>query len=352
MSARRRATRVAPLADSNHSRSRTGMTTTIQLPVEDELPSLTGATGWVNTEPLTRESLRGRPVLVEFWTFTCVDWIRTLPYVRSWFEKYHDDGLFVLGVHTPEFEVEGDTEHVRRAAVEMRIEYPIAVDSDYAIWRAFGNQYWPALYFADADGQIRHHRFGEGEYEYSEIVIQLLLRAAGASNVSGKLPSVDARGVEAAADWDDLRSPESYIGYARAVNFASPDPISWDQPHEYSLPDALQLNHWALAGDWTVGRQSAVLNAAGGRIAHRFHARDLHLVMAPGLAEQPLRFRTLIDGEPPGSAHGVDTDERGTGSVAEPRLYQLVRQRNAVIEHTFEITFLDPGVQAYVFTFG
>ena len=198
------------------------MPTTVQLPVEGELPSLTGATGWLNTEPLTVASLRGSSVLVEFWTFTCINWIRTLPHVRSWYEKYRDDGLFVLGVHTPEFEVERDIEHVRRAVAEMRIEYPIAVDSDYAIWRAFGNQYWPALYFADADGQIRHHRFGEGDYEYSEIVIQLLLRAAGAERVSRDLVSVDAPGVEAPADWDDLGSGETYLGYARATNFASP----------------------------------------------------------------------------------------------------------------------------------
>jgi thiol-disulfide isomerase/thioredoxin len=328
------------------------MTTTIQLPIEDQLPSLAGATGWLNSEPLTAESLRGRPVLIEFWTFTCINWIRTLPYVRSWYEKYHDDGLLVLGVHTPEFGVEREIEHVRRAAAEMRIDYPIAVDSDYAIWRAFGNQYWPALYFADADGQIRHHRFGEGEYEHSEIVIQLLLKAAGASNVSRELAAVNARGIEAPADWDDLRSPETYIGYARTENFASPGPPSWDQPVEYTVPDALQLNHWALAGDWTLGRQAAVLNASAGRIAHRFHARDLHLVMAPPHDDQPVRFSVLLDGEPPGAAGGIDTDDRGAGTVTEPRLYQLIRQRPPVAEHTFEIAFHDPGVRAYVFTFG
>ncbi len=328
------------------------MPTTIQLPVQDELPSLTGATGWLNTEPMTREALRGRPVLVAFWTFTCINWLRTVPYVRSWFAKYRDNGLFVLGVHTPEFEVERDIGQVRRAAAEMRIEYPIALDNDYSIWRAFGNEYWPALYFVDADGQIRHHRFGEGDYEYSEIVIQLLLGAAGASNVSRRLAPVDAQGVEAPADWDDLRSPETYLGYARAGDFASPDPLSWDQPREYSLPDALELNRWRLAGKWTVGRQAAVLNTAGGRIAHRFHARDLHLVMAAGRADRPVRFRVLLDGERPGSDHGVHTDARGDGTVAEPRLYQLVRQRGRVTDHTLEITFLDPGVHVYVFTFG
>jgi thiol-disulfide isomerase/thioredoxin len=328
------------------------MATTIQLPIEDQLPSLAGATGWVNSEPLTVSSLRGRPVLVEFWTFTCINWIRTLPYVRSWYEKYRHDGLVVLGVHTPEFEVERDVEHVRRAAGQMRIEYPIAIDSDYRIWRAFGNQYWPALYFADADGRIRHHRFGEGEYEYSEIVIQLLLKAAGVREVNRTLASVDARGVEAPADWDELRSQETYIGYARAKDFASPGPASWDQPKEYSLPDALQLNHWALAGDWNVGREAAVLNASGGRIACRFHARDLHLVMAPARGAQLVRFRVLLDGNPPGGAHGIDIDEHGNGSVTEPRLYQLIRQRTSITERAFEITFLDPGVRAYVFTFG
>ena len=301
------------------------MATTLELPVEGELPSLGGATGWLNSEPLTAESLRGRPVLVEFWTFTCINWIRTLPYVRGWFEKYRGHGLVVLGVHTPEFEVERSVENVRRAAGEMGIEYPIAVDGDYAIWRAFGNQYWPALYFADADGRIRHHPFGEGEYDYSEVVIQLLL----AGDVSRELVSVDAQGIEAAADWDDLQSPETYIGYERA----SPGGVS-------------------LAGDWTVERQAAVLNASGGRIAHRFHARDLHLVMAPAPDGRPVRFRVLLDGAPPGSAHGVDIDEHGEGTVTEPRLYQLIRQRGAIAERTFEISFLDPGAHAYVFTFG
>jgi thiol-disulfide isomerase/thioredoxin len=328
------------------------MTSTPQLPVEGELPSLEGATGWLNTEPLTPSSLRGRPVLVEFWTFTCINWIRTLPYVRSWFEQYRGDGLVVLGVHTPEFDVERDIENVRRATKEMEIEYPIAVDSDYGVWSAFGNEYWPALYFADAAGQIRHHRFGEGEYEYSESVIQLLLAAAGADDVSREPVPVHGQGIEAPADWDDLGSPETYIGYARAANFASPGGASPDLRSEYSVPTDLRLNQWALAGDWTVGRQAAVLGAVGGRIAHRFHARDLHLVMTPGPEHQPVRFRVLLDGRPPGAAHGVDTDEGGEGTVIEPRLYQLIRQDGAVREHTFEITFADAGVRAYVFTFG
>jgi thiol-disulfide isomerase/thioredoxin len=329
-----------------------GMPAALQLPVEGELPSLEGATGWLNTEPLTPQSLRGRPVLVEFWTFTCINWIRTLPYVRSWFEKYRDDGLVVLGVHTPEFEVEQSIENVRRAAEEMRIEYPIAVDSDYAIWQAFGNRYWPALYFADADGRIRHHRFGEGEYEHSEAVIQLLLGSAGTDDVSRELVAVDAGGVEAPADWVDLRSPEAYIGYERAADFASPGGASRDRPRAYEIPGSLQLNLWALGGEWTVGHQAAVLNAPGGRIAHRFHARDLHLVLGPAPDGRPVRFRVLLDGEPPGAAGGADIDEAGEGIVSETRLQQLVRQPGPVDEHTFEITFLDPGVHAYVFTFG
>jgi thiol-disulfide isomerase/thioredoxin len=328
------------------------MSTTLQLPVEGELPSLAGATGWLNSEPLTATSLRGRPVLIEFWTFTCINWIRTLPYVRSWFEKYRSNGLVVLGVHTPEFGVERDVEIIRRAAKDMRIAYPIAIDSDYAIWRAFGNQYWPALYFADANGQIRHHRFGEGEYEHSELVIQALLKAAGAHEVSGESISVDALGVEAAADWHDLRSPETYIGYARAENFASPGGASRDRPSEYRAPDVLHLNNWALAGDWTIGRQAAVLRAPGGRIAHRFHARDLHLVMAPAPDNQPVRFRVLLDGEPPGAAHGIDTDEQGEGAVTAARLYQLIRQPGAISDRTLEIIFLDPEVHLFVFTFG
>jgi thiol-disulfide isomerase/thioredoxin len=330
------------------------MATTIQLPVEGHLPSLEGATGWLNSEPLTPKALRGRPVLVEFWTFTCINWLRTLPYVRAWFEKYRGDGLVVLGVHTPEFDVEKDTERVRRAAEVMRIDYPIAVDSDYRIWRAFDNNYWPALYFADADGQIRHHRYGEGEYESSEIVIRRLLAAGGADadQLGRELVSVYGPGIEAPADWDHLRSGEAYIGYLRTEGFSSPGGVARDRPREYALPDDLRLNHWALTGDWTVGDQPAVLNAPGGGIAHRFHARDLHLVLAPSPDDRPVRFRVRLDGEPPGSDHGVDTDEHGEGTVNEPRLYQLIRQRRRVADHTFEITFLDPEVRAYVFTFG
>jgi thiol-disulfide isomerase/thioredoxin len=329
-----------------------GMSTTLRLPIQGELPSLDGATGWFNSDPLTPASLRGRPVLVQFWTFTCINWLRTLPYVRRWFDKYRHDGLVVLGVHTPEFDVEHSLENVGRAAAELEIGYPIALDSDYKIWRAFGNRYWPALYFADADGQIRHHRFGEGQYESSEIVIQRLLEAAGADRVNGELASLDPQGIEAAADWDHLRSPETYLGYDRAENFASPGGAVTDLPIDYSPPEELHLNRWALRGEWTIGSQAAVPSANGGRIIHRFHARDVNLVLAPAEDGQPVRFRVLLDGEPPGSAHGVDVDARGDGVVTEPRCYQLIRQSSPFAERTFEVTFLGAGVRAYVFTFG
>ena len=328
------------------------MSATLDLPVEGALPSLSGATAWLNTEPLTTEALRGRAVVVEFWTFTCINWIRTLPYVRAWYEKYRADGLVVLGVHTPEFEVERDVENIRRAAAEMAIEFPIAVDSDYRVWRAFDNRYWPALYFVDAEGRIRHHRFGEGEYEHSETVIRRLLSATGAAETNKQLVSVNPQGVEAGADWDELGSPEAYVGYDRSENFASPGGVVADERATYELPDQLSLNHWALAGAWTVGGQPAALNAPGGRIAHRFHARDLHLAMAPGPDAAPVRFRVLLDGQPPGSAHGTDSNEQGQGAVTEPRLYQLIRQPSPITDRTFEISFLDPGVRAYVFTFG
>jgi thiol-disulfide isomerase/thioredoxin len=301
---------------------------TLELPLEGELPSLSGATGWLNSEPLTPESLRGRVVLVEFWTFTCINWLRTLPYVRAWHEKYRDQGLVVLGVHTPEFEVEEPVDTVRQAASKLGVQYPIAVDPDYAVWRAFRNEYWPALYFADAEGMIRHHRFGEGDYDNSERVIQLLLEAAGAERVDRELLSIYPGGIEAAADWEQLRTPETYIGYERALRFEG------------------------LEGDWTVERQDAVLNEPGGRIVYRFHARDLNLVMSPAADDQGVRFRVRLDGEVPGASHGVDTNDHGEGTVTEPRVYQLVRQHERVVTRTFEITFLDPGVHVYVFTFG
>ena len=324
----------------------------VDLPVEGQLPSLSGATGWLNSPRLTAADLRGKVVLVDFWTYTCINWLRTLPYVRAWAERYKDHGLVVIGVHTPEFDFEHDLDSVRRAATALQVDYPIAIDNDYAIWDAFDNRYWPALYFVDAQGRIRHHRFGECDYERSEATMQRLLTDAGLSDISHDLVSVDARGVEAAADWDSLWSPENYLGYERTENFASPNGAVLDTRHVYAAPARLRLNHWALAGTWTVKRQAIVLHQAEGRITYRFHARDLHLVMAPTAPGGPIRFRVLVDGQAPGAAHGTDVDGQGNGTVTGPRLYQLIRQPSPISERTFEITFLDPGVQAYAFTFG
>jgi thiol-disulfide isomerase/thioredoxin len=323
-----------------------------RLPIEGTFPSLEGATGWLNSEPLTVDMLRGKVVLVDFWTYTCINWLRTLPYVRAWAEKYGDHGLTVIGVHTPEFPFESDLENVRTAVKDMRVEYPVAMDNNYAIWGAFNNHYWPALYFIDMDGRIRHHRFGEGDYEQSEMVIQQLLADAEVDDVSHDLVSVDARGIEVAADWDDLESPENYVGDERTENFASPRGAAPEEPRVYAPPAHLRLNQWALSGEWTVRRDRVALNEANGRIVSRFHARDLHLVMGPAARGTSVRFRVLIDGQPPGAAHGVDADEQGNGTVAEQRLYQLIRQPGSVTDRTFEITFHTPGVEAFAFTFG
>lgn len=322
------------------------------LPIEGELPPFDGATGWLNSQPVTAASLRGKVVVVEFWTYTCINWLRTLPYVRAWAEKYKDRGLVVIGVHAPEFEFEKNVDNVRWAAKDMKVDYPIAIDSDYAIWRAFRNQYWPALYFVDAQGRIRHHQFGEGEYEQSEVIIQQLLAEAGAGGIGRELVAVDGRGAEAAADWGNLKSPENYLGYQRTENFASPGGAVLDKRRVYALPARLRLNQWALSGDWTVGKQATSLNQANGRIAYRFHARDLHLVMGPAARGTSVRFRVLVDGQPPGAAHGVDVDDRGNGTVTEQRLYQLIRQPKPIADRQFEIEFLDSGVEAFVFTFG
>jgi thiol-disulfide isomerase/thioredoxin len=324
----------------------------VQLPVEGRMPSLDGATQWLNSPPLTAAGLRGKVVLVDFWTYTCINWLRTLPYVRAWAERYQQHGLVVLGVHTPEFDVEHDLDNVRRAVKDLRVQYPVAVDNDYAIWSAFDNHYWPALYLVDAQGKIRHHRFGEGGYEESEMILQQLLAEAGRGGIGQDLVSVDPTGVEAAADWDSLRSPENYLGYQRTENFTSADGAVLDTPHVYALPTRLRLNHWAVAGDWTVQPQAVVLNQAEGRIVYRFHARDLHLVMAPPAPGTSVRFRVALDGQPPGAGHGTDVDDQGNGTLTEPRLYQLVRQPGPVTDRTFEVTFLDPGIQAYAFTFG
>jgi thiol-disulfide isomerase/thioredoxin len=324
----------------------------VQLPIEGEFPSLGGATGWLNSPPLTAAGLRGKVVLVDVWTYTCINWLRTLPYVRAWAEKYKGQGLVVIGVHSPEFEFEKNVDNVRQAAKAMRVDYPIAIDSDHAIWRAFNNEYWPALYIIDAQGRIRHHKFGEGDYDQSERVIQQLLSEAGIGGINRELVSVDARGAEVAADWQSLKSPENYVGFERTDNFASPGGAALDKRRVYAAPAKLKLNQWALSGDWTVGKQATVLNKANGRIAYRFHARDLHLVMGPAARRTPVRFRVLIEGQPPGAAHGVDVDDQGYGTVTEQRLYQLIRQPKPVADRQFEIEFLDSGVEAFAFTFG
>ena len=323
-----------------------------QLPVEGELPSFGGATGWLNSQPLTPAGLRGKVALINIWTYTCINWLRQLPYVRAWAEKYKDRGLVVIGVHSPEFAFEKNVDNVRRAVADLKVDYPVAIDSDHAIWRAFNNEYWPALYFVDARGRIRHHQFGEGEYEQSEKIIQQLLTEAGTGGVGHELVSVDARGLEAAADWGSLKSPEIYVGYGRTENFASPGGAALDTRRVYTAPPALRLNHWALSGDWTVGEQAIVLNKADGRIAYCFHARDLNLVMGPAARGASVRFRVVIDGKPPGAAHGIDVDDAGNGTVAEQRFYQLIRQPKPIADLRFEIEFLDSGVEAYVFTFG
>ena len=321
------------------------------LPVEGKLPSLDGAKGWLNSAPLTPDHLRGKVVLVNFWTYTCINWLRQLPYVREWAGKYGGQGLVVLGVHTPEFAFEHNVDNVRRAVKDMGIDYAVAIDNDYAVWRAFDNYFWPALYFADAQGRLRHHHFGEGEYQQSEMVIQQLLVDAG-SEVGQDLVSPQGRGIEAAADWAGLRTPETYTGYERTGSFASPGGMRPDSRHVYVAPERLPLNRWALSGAWTAGQQATTADEAGGRIAFRFQARDLHLVMGTRTGGTSVRCQVRLDGQPPGPAHGMDVDGRGDGEVAEPRLYQLIRQSGAVAEHTFEITFIDPGVQVYAFTFG
>jgi hypothetical protein len=318
----------------------------------DPLTSLHSATGWLNSEPLTPADLRGNAVLINFWTFTCINWLRSLPYVRAWAERYQDDGLRVIGVHSPEFEFEHDIDNVRGAATQRGVAYPIAVDNEFLIWRAFDNHYWPALYFVDSHGQIRHAQFGEGGYQESEMLLQDLLAETGLGRPDGELVTVDAHGVEAPADWDNLRSPETYLGSDRGENFASVGGAVVATSSIYSEPARLSLNHWALSGEWTVERQCVRLDMANGRILHRFHARDLHLVMRPDSHGDSAQFRVLLDGRPPGEAHGLDVDEQGVGFLTEPRLYQLIRQRDHLKERTIEITFLDPGVRAYVFTFG
>jgi len=319
---------------------------------EGSMPDLSGAAGWINSSPLSRNALRGKVVLIDFWTYSCINCLRTLPYVEGWAAKYKDAGLVVIGVHTPEFAFEKDPSNVEKAVHDLKVNYPVAIDSDYKIWQAFNNQYWPAHYFIDGKGRIRYHHFGEGEYDESERVIQQLLKENGAQTISNSVLNVSANGVEAAPDHGSVGSPETYVGYARAEHFASLEPIARDSRKTYSLIPRLSLNQWCLAGSWKVGGESAVPQAAGGKIVFRFHARDLHLVLGTAKDGKPIRFRVSLDGTPPGEDHGSDTDANGNGVVQGHRLYQLIRQKGTVEDRTFEIEFLDPGVQAFAFTFG
>jgi cytochrome c biogenesis protein CcdA/thiol-disulfide isomerase/thioredoxin len=321
------------------------------LGVEGGFPSLSGATAWLNSPPLTSESLKGKVVLIDFWTYSCINCLRTIPYIKAWAEKYKDHGLVVIGVHTPEFAFERDVDNVRRAISDLKIGYPVAIDNDYKIWRAFDNEYWPAHYFIDAQGRTRYHHFGEGDYDGSERVIQRLLAEAGNSGVPQSLVSIEASGAEAAPSEGDDKSPETYIGYNRADNFVSPGGIVEDESHLYDSADP-KLNQWSLSGDWLVSGERATLNSDSGKITYRFHARDLHLVLGPTADGKPIQFRVTIDGQAPGEDHGADTDADGHGVVSGQRLYQLIRQSGAIKDRTFEIQFLDPGVHAYAFTFG
>jgi thiol-disulfide isomerase/thioredoxin len=317
----------------------------------DELSALGSATAWINSPPITSERLAGRVVLVQFWTFTCINWLRTLPYTRAWAETYRNAGLVTIGVHTPEFAFERDVLNVRRSSQRLQVDYPVAVDSDSAIWRAFSNQYWPALYLLDGKGRVRHHMFGEGGYAESEQVIRELLTQVGVATLPRERAPVEGRGVEAPADWADARSPENYLGSERTEGFASPTGINPGVRRTYTSPSALDLNQWALDGEWTVGRQ-AIASSQNGRITYRFHSRDLHLVMGPPSGAGPVRFRVLLDGQPPGASHGLDVDAQGNGVATEQRLYQLIRQPHPIADRTFQIEFVDPGVEAFAFTFG
>lgn len=325
------------------------------LPVEGTLPTLDGATGWLNSPPLSREQLHGKVVLIDFWTYSCINCLRAMPFVHEWAQRYRDHGLVVIGVHTPEFAFERDPRNVMKAVQQLKVQYPVALDNQYAIWRAFNNRYWPAHYFVDAQGNIRGHQFGEGNYAHSEQVIRRLLVEAGQTELPPPADpaAADLQGVATQADMGNLRSPETYLGHARAEQFASPGGQRADAAFGYTLPSTLALNQWGLSGQWRVNDEAAQLQQAGGRIAFQFHARDLHLVLAPGEDGKPVRFRVLLDGKPlPAADAGADVAADGTGTVNEHRLYQLIRQRGTIGPHRFEIEFLDAGVQAYAFTFG
>jgi thiol-disulfide isomerase/thioredoxin len=322
------------------------------LPVEGRLASFDGATRWLNSEPLTPEGLRGRVVLVDFWTYTCINWLRTLPYVRAWAEKYADAGLTVVGVHTPEFGFESDIDNVIEQSRNLQVGYPVAVDSDYRVWRAFSNHYWPALYVADAEGRIRYHHFGEGEYAMAEMVVQQLLVDAGAEGVDQDLVMVEPRGLELGADWRTLRSAETYLGYGQSTGFALESRARFDRPHRYAMAPRLPLNYWDLSGTWTVAQHAAVLDEPGGRVAFQFQARDVNLVMGPAPGGGPVPFRVFLDGEAVDGAAGTDVGADGRGTLAEQRCYQLVRQGRPIAERRFEIEFLEAGPEVYCFTFG
>jgi hypothetical protein len=323
-----------------------------QLPVEGQLPSFAGATGWLNSDPLTPEGLRGRVVFIDFWTYTCVNWLRTLPYVRAWDAKYRKLGLTTIGVHTPEFAFEHDLDNIITQARALEVPYPIAVDSDYGVWSAFDNHYWPAVYIADAQGRIRYHHFGEGEYAMQEMVIQQLLLEAGAGDVDLDLVSVDPVGLEVAADYATLRSPETYLGYGQATEMASPDGVWADEAHDYAPSGSLRLNQWAPSGTWSISRGAATAAAANARLAFRFQARDVNLVMGPAIRGAAIPFRVSLDGQPATGATGTDVDAEGNGTVTEQRTYQLIRQPGPISERTFKIEVLEPGAELFCFTFG
>ena len=322
------------------------------LSVGGELDSLSRASGWLNSPPLSAAELGGKVVLVQFWTFTCINWLRTMPYIRAWSDKYRDSGLVTIGAHTPEFPFERTSDNVRRAARELNVSYPVAIDNEYAIWGGFRNGYWPALYLLDGKGRVRHRHFGEGGYDDTERMIQKVLNDTGARSVDRQLASVEGRGIEVAADWSNLKTPETYVGYERGENFASPGGAAPDRSRAYTLPRELRSNQWALAGDWTIGQGAIALTQAPGGIAFRLHGRDLHLVMGPPAGEGAVRFRVSLDGQPPAAAHGGDIDEQGMGVAKDQRLYQLIRQPKPIVDRVFQIEFLDRGVEAFSFTFG
>jgi thiol-disulfide isomerase/thioredoxin len=317
------------------------------------LPSFDGANGWLNSQPLTPSAVRGNVVVVQFWTYTCINWLRTQAYYRAWSQRYKDQGLVTIGVHTPEFKFEHDLDNVRWAVEARRMDYPVAIDNDFEVWQAFSNHYWPALYFVDAEGRIRHHRFGEGDYERSEMVIRQLLADAGVEGLGPGLATVAPNGDEVQADWEDLGSPESYLGYDQATGFAAGcGGAASDEPLTYTAPAHLRLNHWGLTGNWTVRSDASALNGSDGRVAYQFHARDVNLVMGPARKGATVRFRVLLDGESAGAAHGVDVDTDGNGTVVQQRMYQLIRQAKPIRDRRFEIEFLDDGAEVFCFTFG